>query len=332
MAVFLSRGRERRLDNLGDVQGFGPAKAGIAYSFLRDSSGGEYRPIPTSEAAGNVAPDGGLEKNNEGLLKIKPDTTGSSSGVGLSSDGLEIVDRVKTAGDTMSGALNIEDADDDFSLEILAKRANKGIHIISGAAEFSRALTMEAHDGSITGFIGNSPTGIRIYNETTATALDVGDTIDCSSTRISSVADPTDTQDAATKNYVDSKVSAKANKREYFFVREGSVVTGTQFSTGDQERNSFRNYPIINKLFVARFAVMMSDRAQTAQLGTAVSFQLVKNGSLVGSVYTHTGQAPYVQIFNILTIEFQAGDQLGLSSTPTVNDAFIHVVVEGIDI
>ena len=51
----------------------------------------------------SVDSNGGLESNSDDQLRIKTDNTNGDSGVGLSSDGLEVVNRVRTAGDTMTG-------------------------------------------------------------------------------------------------------------------------------------------------------------------------------------------------------------------------------------
>jgi len=106
MAAFPSTTRGLTLDDLENVQGFDSAEAGTPYAFIKNQQGASFSPVSASHAIA-LDPVGGLELNGVSQLRIKADNTSGDSGVGLSADGLEIVGRVKTAGDTMTGDLDL---------------------------------------------------------------------------------------------------------------------------------------------------------------------------------------------------------------------------------
>ena len=232
MTTFPSSNPGRRLDGLQDVAGFNRATAGIAYSFLKDTPGGVYKPIPTLEAGSCVDPAGGIEKNTGGCLKIKPDTT-TDSGVGLSTDGLEIIGRVKKTGDTMSGSLKIVDdtMPDPAGQYALQVRKGDGLDGPNGRG-------ILAHGGTPASFqilegrtwdderrcrltIGLAGMQIRTNDEAAGTASAVQMTIPFSTSdaiivhanRISGLSTPLVNDDAATKQYVDDTTEALDDSR-----------------------------------------------------------------------------------------------------------------------
>jgi len=92
------------LDTIANVDGFDNALAGTPYALLRARVGTAYKPI-SATAAIALDPDGGLGLNPSDQLQIKVDNTSGDPGLDLSSDGVEVVGRVKTAGDAMTGDL-----------------------------------------------------------------------------------------------------------------------------------------------------------------------------------------------------------------------------------
>ena len=107
MATYFVASQSYTLDELDDVSGFSQAKGGVVYGLKRAQAGTSYEPALISDSLLDLDPNGGLQVVG-GLLSIKKDNTSGDSGVGLSSDGLEVVDRVKTGGDTMSGDLDMD--------------------------------------------------------------------------------------------------------------------------------------------------------------------------------------------------------------------------------
>lgn len=243
MAAFISASPEANLDDLGDVEGFATAEAGVAFSFIRDSAGGMFRPIPSSESGASVDPSGGLELNLEGELKIKPDTASGDSGVGLSSDGLEIVSRVKTAGDTMTGQLIIDRTGDDTDSVALEVKKNSttpsSANYVATFTSFgddalNRGLLLQGGDNDdgfviLKGQTRDTTTSGTLFltnpslqpiltlendssNQTASTRIDLFyDTtnnrrvVDFQNAGAIGLLDPIASDNAATKNYVDEK-------------------------------------------------------------------------------------------------------------------------------
>jgi len=137
----------------------------------------------TGRVGGNLFdPNGGLE-NSFGGLKIKVNSLSGSSGVSLTADGLSVVDRVKTAGDTMSGDLD------------MAGRRVKNIP----------QFPVDTSDACSAAFVVQEDLNLRAQTllcdgtQTATGHLNMGRHL------VQEVLDPLALQDAATKNYVDAR-------------------------------------------------------------------------------------------------------------------------------
>ena len=105
-SAFTSTDGSISLDELTNVTGFDRAQPGVPYSLVKKTAGGVFEPEASSSAV-SVDPNGGLEITGGGDLKIKIDATSGDPGLNLNADGLSVIDRVKTAGDTMMGDLEM---------------------------------------------------------------------------------------------------------------------------------------------------------------------------------------------------------------------------------
>jgi len=94
------------LDTLINVKGFDNAKAGTPYALFKDRAGLAYHPV-SATAAVALDPAGGLVLNVSDQLQIKVDNTSGNPGLALSTDGVEVVDRVKNSGDIITGTLGM---------------------------------------------------------------------------------------------------------------------------------------------------------------------------------------------------------------------------------
>lgn len=220
MAAFVSTVKQETLDGLLNVDGFDAAAAGTAFSFVKDRPGVPYRPVSTASTV-SVDPVGGLELSLLDQLRIKPDVTSGDSGVGLSGDGLEVVDRVKTAGDTMTGVLTISTATAPsigFGLTVLqgdgTTVAARGVNVIGGtntecdpfqASTFdgSRDVRLSIRDADVV-IRTNDGAGGGITNTVIGWGYAPNSPISVKDRRIANVDTPTEPHNAATKAYVDS--------------------------------------------------------------------------------------------------------------------------------
>lgn len=182
--AFASTTRGITLDNIENVSGFDSAPAGTPYALVKAQLGATYTPVPAADSVA-VDPVGGLELNGLGQLRINVDNTSGNSGVGLSADGLSVVDRVIASGDTMTGDLNMNS-------NLVRGLPTTYPPIYAGDEATSWAQTV--------GLVADAA------NTLVATAGDTmtGDLNMSGTQRVVSVADPVAAQDVATKNYVDT--------------------------------------------------------------------------------------------------------------------------------
>lgn len=228
MAIFASKSDKTTLDGLINVQGFDSAESGTPFSFVKTRPGVPFTPVESASAVA-VDPVGGVELNLTAQLRIKPDTTSGDSGVGLSADGLEIVNRVRSGGDTMTGSLVVDDpANAGGPGNKFAIRALKG----DGTDSDARGILTTGGNGvDFRGFEARSATesrrveigvsGALAYirvNDGNGGEVGVPGALDLSfdglrcildGRRITQIVDPVDAQDAATKNYVDTAASGR---------------------------------------------------------------------------------------------------------------------------
>ena len=105
-SAFTSTDGSISLDELNNVTGFDRAQPGVPYSLVKKTAGGVFEPEASASAV-SVDPNGGLEITGGGDLKIKVDATSGDPGLNSNADGLSVINRVKTAGDTMTGDLEM---------------------------------------------------------------------------------------------------------------------------------------------------------------------------------------------------------------------------------
>lgn len=97
---------ENTLDSLANVEGFDTAKAGTPYALMKQRAGVAYRPVSAASAVA-LDPSGGLALNPSDQLQIKPNTVSGDSGLALTTNGVQVVDRVRMFGGSMLSPLDM---------------------------------------------------------------------------------------------------------------------------------------------------------------------------------------------------------------------------------
>ena len=178
---------------------------------------------PANPTSVLVDPVGGLELNSSNELRIKRD-----GGVQTNADGTSVIDRVETAGDTMTGDLLLSnttsgpdivrrlgclDLGDGKVFSIPVGNVDNQLQFVNGQTP----LTVETTHG-----FGVDVVGVRRF-EVGASSTTVSNPLSMGFNKVTLVADPTTDHDVANKRYVDSRkplITVWAEER-------GSIANGT---------------------------------------------------------------------------------------------------------
>jgi len=162
-------------------------------------------------------------------------------------------------------------------------------------------------------------------------------TIDASSARITSVADPTGAQDAATKAYVDAvktgldvkasvRVATTGNITISTALNSGDTIDGVTLANGDRVLVKNQTNATENGIYVVAATPARSSDADSAAELTGGTFTFVEEGTAnadSGYVFTHNG-TPTLGSTNLTVSQFSGAGQItagdGLSKTGNTLD------------
>ena len=208
--------------------------------------------------------------------------------------------KVAKAGDTMTGDLKLNvGADLLRTLGCMDLSGSKGFSILLGSimnqiqCQLNTPITLQTTNGFLCKSGGNDV--IRFGKSSTDNRTDVYQDIVMNQHFIADLCDPASAQDAATKNYVDTRVGPLARAIAMNAFTIGTALTKLQYNSKTFDlTNSYNTTTYRFTPNVAGYYSVTANIQVTSTLTTYLNLVLYKNGAL----YSNLGNAGGTQGFN----------------------------------